>query len=115
MSQHSELDRRTFLQGGLATAVGAAVLSAGSKAASAAEKARPVRVGVVGCGGRGQGLLAVLLALEGIEVPALCDTDAGHLADPAGLHLVAVFLDGNPANIARRNRGHSKRGNYQGH
>ena len=80
MSQHSELDRRTFLQGGLATAVGAAVLSAGGQAASAAEKTRPVRVGVVGCGGRGQGLLAVLLALEGIEVPALCDIHAGHLA-----------------------------------
>ena len=34
---------------------------------------RPVRVGMIGTGGRGRGLLGILMALPDIEVPAVCD------------------------------------------
>ncbi|MBN1441204.1 MAG: Gfo/Idh/MocA family oxidoreductase [Planctomycetes bacterium] len=37
------------------------------------EEARAVRIGVVGVGGRGHGLLRTLLSLAGVEVPAVCD------------------------------------------
>ncbi len=80
MPRETSIDRRTFLQGTLATAVGAAVVATESAAVPASEAVRPVRVGVVGCGGRGQGLLAVLLTLDGVEVPALCDLHPGNLA-----------------------------------
>ena len=39
----------------------------------------PVRVGVVGVGDRGTGLLRVLLTMPGVQVPALCDTNATRL------------------------------------
>ncbi|MFQ6131661.1 MAG: Gfo/Idh/MocA family protein [Armatimonadota bacterium] len=43
------------------------------------EAGRTVRVGVVGLGGRGTGLLTVLLTMDGVEVPALCGTSADKL------------------------------------
>lgn len=50
--------------------------SAASLAAASAEPAEtPVRVGVIGTGGRGRALLRPLLDLPGVEVPALCDID----------------------------------------
>lgn len=54
-----------------ATAAGLA-LAPGILAAEAAEET-PVRVGCVGVGRRGTGLLGVLLGMKGIEVPAVCD------------------------------------------
>ncbi len=40
----------------------------------------PVRVGVVGTGGRGRSLLANLLRMDAVEVPALCDINLESLA-----------------------------------
>lgn len=34
---------------------------------------RPVRIGFVGVGGRGMGMLKVALSIEGVEIPAVCD------------------------------------------
>jgi predicted dehydrogenase len=42
--------------------------------------ARPVRIGVVGTGGRGTGLLGILAGMEGLEFPALCDINVDNLA-----------------------------------
>ncbi len=56
------MKRRTFLR-------------AAAAAGAAGRPARAVRMGVIGVGGRGTGLLSVLLTMEGVEIPALCDID----------------------------------------
>jgi len=58
-------------------------LKLGGAAVLAAEK--PVRVGVVGVGSRGRSLLRILLALPGVEVPALCDINEASLAQATAL------------------------------
>jgi hypothetical protein len=60
-----QIYRRTFLGSALASAALAA--------------AKPVRIGIVGVGGRGFGLLRILLEMEGVEVPAVCDIDGKRL------------------------------------
>jgi predicted dehydrogenase len=63
--------RREFLELSATAAVGVAAVSAGSRAAHAAVE--PVRVGIVGTGGRGCSLLSTLLHLPDMAVPAVCD------------------------------------------
>jgi predicted dehydrogenase len=41
---------------------------------------RTVRVGVIGLGGRGSGLLRVLLSMDNLAFPALCDVGPENLA-----------------------------------
>ncbi len=65
------MDRRQFLGTGAAAALG--ITLSRSSSAAAEEVLKPVRVGLVGCGGRGTGLLSVLLSMDGVEVPAVCD------------------------------------------
>ena len=36
-------------------------------------KKEKIRIGAVGLGGRGQGMLGLLLTIPGVEVPAVCD------------------------------------------
>jgi predicted dehydrogenase len=52
---------------------------ASQKAAVHAATSKPTRVAVVGTGNRGRSLLRILLALDGVEVPALCDIQKKHL------------------------------------
>ncbi len=40
---------------------------------------KPVRVGVIGTGNRGTSLLRNLLAIDGVEIPALCDLNTDRL------------------------------------
>ena len=54
-------------------------------AAAAAAQTAPVRIGVVGTGGRGTSLLRTLLRMEQVAVPALCDINRDNLARAAGL------------------------------
>ncbi len=49
------------------------------QAARVASNNKPVRVGFVGVGGRGSHHLDILLAMDGVEVKALCDVDDGNL------------------------------------
>ena len=65
------LTRRSFLAG-----AGLAVLG---MPAAAQGDATPVRIAFIGVGGRGTGLLKVLLSLPGTEVPAICDINEEHL------------------------------------
>jgi len=69
-------NRRDLLRGGALAGLGAAALVRGF----AAEPLKNVRVGVVGTGGRGTGLLRNLVRLEGVKVPALCDINEANLA-----------------------------------
>jgi len=65
--------------------------------------ARPVRIGVVGLGGRGTGLLSILLTMEGVEVPALCGTSVGKvqraqdMVERAGQPRPAGYCEGKEA------------------
>jgi predicted dehydrogenase len=73
MSSH--LQRRDFLK--LAGATGI------SRGLSGADKS--VRIGLVGVGNRGTGLLKILLDLPGVEIPAICDINEEHLQRAQGI------------------------------
>jgi predicted dehydrogenase len=61
--------RREFLK--LASIAGIAPSLAGAD--------KPVRIGLVGVGNRGTGLLKILLDVPGVEIPAICDINEEHL------------------------------------
>ena len=71
------LKRREFMETGSLAAAGLAVASSSANRAYAEGKS--VRVGVVGVGNRGRGLLSTMLTMEGLEFPALCDINAANL------------------------------------
>lgn len=73
MHRHTPLLRREFLKAGAASAAGAMLLPAAMSLA--ADPKKTVRIGCIGVGGRGTSLMSNLLAMEGIEIPAVCDTD----------------------------------------
>jgi predicted dehydrogenase len=68
----SRISRRNFLMTSAALT--------GSAAAVGAVSDRPLRTGVVGTGDRGRELSHHLLTVEGVELQAVCDTYAPHLA-----------------------------------
>ena len=72
MFYSSPLARRDFLKVG---AVGAAGLMSNPIAfgSKPTDTDKPVRFGCVGMGGRGTGLMGILLGMPGIEIPAVCD------------------------------------------
>ncbi len=73
-----KIRRRDFLKAGAATTLGAGLIpTIGAQALVGAEK--PVRLGMVGVGGRGTTLLSLLLEMGGVEVPAICDINLEHL------------------------------------
>ena len=68
------LDRRTFITGAVSLA----------QTASGQDE-RIIRASVVGVGNRGTSLLRTLLALPGVDVPAICDINEANLARAQGL------------------------------
>lgn len=62
------ISRRAMLKAGATAAVAAA-----GRSAVAADLPKAVRVGVIGVGGRGTGLLQTVLLFPGVEVAAVCD------------------------------------------
>ncbi|MCA9202425.1 MAG: Gfo/Idh/MocA family oxidoreductase, partial [Planctomycetales bacterium] len=73
--------RRTFLTG---VAMAAAAVPA-SRMARAAKANDRIRVGLIGCGGRGRGVAAGFAGLKEVEVAAVCDPDSGHAASTSQL------------------------------
>src|SRR5262245_20694803 len=68
------MHRRHFL-------MSTAVLAAGSAVRGLASSPNEtVRIGVVGCGGRGQSHVDAWSRMEDIEIVALCDVDDAHIA-----------------------------------
>ena len=70
-------NRRSFMKT-LSTVSAATAL--GSSGSSADTRSETVRVGIVGVGSRGTGLLKILLDIEGVEIPAIADINAEHLS-----------------------------------
>ncbi|MCE5250202.1 Gfo/Idh/MocA family oxidoreductase [bacterium] len=73
------MKRRDFIKSGATAVIAASALQSQAHAAGK-EAGNPVRIGVVGVGSRGTGLLQILLDIEGVQIPAICDIDADHLA-----------------------------------
>jgi predicted dehydrogenase len=73
----NQLGRRDVLKGGAWAGLGMA--AAGSLSA-APPATKPLRIGFVGTGGRGTGLIQELLTLDSISIPALCDVNENNLA-----------------------------------
>jgi predicted dehydrogenase len=73
------MNRRQFVKATTTAAVGAGFFAMEGRGAQAAGS-RPVRVGVVGVGGRGTGLLQILLSFGDVQVPAICDINVENLA-----------------------------------
>ena len=71
----NQINRRKFIELGTATTLGMAL----TRETSGQETAKPIRVGVVGTGGRGTGLLGTMLLMQGLEFPALCDINIENL------------------------------------
>jgi predicted dehydrogenase len=73
----NELNRRSFLGMGVAAALGSSLVASAQEPPPGAG---PLRIGVVGTGGRGTGLLDVMLHMKGLAFPALCDINVDNLA-----------------------------------
>lgn len=69
----NSIDRRSFLK----------LAAAGAVSLAAAENT--VRIGMVGVGGRGTGLLRNFLDLPGVEIPAICDINEDNLGRAQGI------------------------------
>ena len=70
------ITRRDLLKTGGAMAIASAL---GGKTMLFGEDEKKIRVGFVGVGNRGSGLLDIALHMPGIEVPAVCDIQKPHL------------------------------------
>ena len=78
----TQIDRRSFLKGGAAGVAAAAVTDAARPNLSAADESEePVRIGVVGVGGRGRWHIKNMLSYQqGVVIPAICDYRKDRLA-----------------------------------
>jgi predicted dehydrogenase len=72
--------RREFLKANAVVTVSLAAKKHGISPRHSSNDQKPVRVGVVGTGNRGRSLLGILLNLQNVEIPALCDINKEHLA-----------------------------------
>ncbi|MGI8907282.1 MAG: Gfo/Idh/MocA family protein [Candidatus Sumerlaeaceae bacterium] len=90
------IDRRQFLR---LAAAGGATFALGRYAAFAAEEGKKIRIGFVGVGSRGTGLLKQMLLHPEVEVPAICDIDENHLN--AALAIVEKALGKKPEGFSK--------------
>ena len=80
MAKHL-VNRREFVRRAAASSL--ALSLAGASSLSGAAEQKPVRIGFVGTGNRGTGLLSHIIAVGGVEIPALCDINQEHLLKAA--------------------------------
>ena len=89
------MQRRELLRLGAAAGLAAGL----AESAHAQPKARPIRLGMIGVGGRGSYLLSLALQ-AGVEVPAICDIKEPHLN--RAIDIAAKARDGRkPAGYSR--------------
>ena len=77
MNEH--MARRSFLGAAGAGMAVAAEVAGAQTVTQGSIDGRPIRIGFVGVGDRGSYHLDSALGIDGVEVPALCDIDAGYL------------------------------------
>ena len=77
--QSHRITRRNLLKTTSATVAGL-ILAPAVFGETASAQETPVRIGCIGVGGRGTGLLKILLTLKGVEVPAMCDINSASAA-----------------------------------
>ena len=79
-------NRRKFIKNTAATTIGLGLAGStlGEPTFSSAA-GKKVRVGVVGTGNRGTHLMRILLEIEGVEIPALCDIKKDRVEHAAGI------------------------------
>jgi predicted dehydrogenase len=75
----SEISRRQAIQLAISAGVALATSRASIAAAEALTSENKVRIGFIGVGDRGTGLLRVALQYANVEVPAVCDINAANL------------------------------------
>jgi predicted dehydrogenase len=68
----TKMGRRDFLEISASASLGLAAASPAADAPASGQE-RLLRVGVIGTGNRGRSLLGLLLQIEGVQVPAVCD------------------------------------------
>ena len=73
------ITRRDFIKANAAATLGLAAKARGFRLDNTRQPDQSIRVGVIGTGNRGRSLLGLLLKLEGVKVPALCDIQTPHL------------------------------------
>jgi len=73
-----KISRRKFLKVSAASTAGLA-LAKGDDSKTASPESKDIRIGVVGTGNRGRSLLNILLQMEGLKFPALCDINKKNL------------------------------------
>lgn len=89
MESNSNFKRRDFIKTSTGAGLYLATGAYGNLIAGCSSE-KPVRIGFVGVGGRGMGMLKVALSIEGVEIPAVCDiveekvTRAQRLVEEAG-------------------------------
>jgi predicted dehydrogenase len=71
------MKRRTFIK---TTALGTGAITSGATYTLAADKKKIIKIGFIGVGGRGRGLLNAILSIDWVEVPAICDINPDALA-----------------------------------
>ena len=77
---HNNIDRRRFLQQGLGAAAAASMAGATASVLRGQEQSsRPVRIGVIGAGPRGQHLTDLVTNYPGVSVTAICDIQEDRL------------------------------------
>jgi len=73
-----KLNRRTFLKSAASASLALGLASSLSRLEGGGSE-RPVRLGFVGTGNRGTGLLETMIAVGGVEIPAICDINQAHI------------------------------------
>ncbi|MGH9161804.1 MAG: Gfo/Idh/MocA family protein [Vicinamibacteraceae bacterium] len=82
MSEHDSFSRRDFLKSATAAAVGTSLATASGLAGAYAAGSDEIRIGVIGCGGRGTGAVTdALRAADGVRLVAMGDAFADRLGE----------------------------------
>jgi predicted dehydrogenase len=74
------ISRREFLKANAVATLSLATKTSGVSFPHSISEEKPVKIGIVGTGNRGRGLLSILLGMEHVEIPALCDINREHLS-----------------------------------
>lgn len=79
------ISRRSLIRNGALAGVGISLLPRSARSSESWEWEKQIRVGIVGTGVRGTGLMRTLLSLGDVEITALCDINRKNLENAAAI------------------------------